>query len=80
MILKLCIKIEYEKDGKPWCSTSVDENGKHISGQKFWGHCGPECLLSNQTQPKRIYNANSANLEKKVKLIYVTEGSDFVWG
>ena len=32
-------------DGAFWCSTKVDSNGNHISGQKLWGVCGPNCSL-----------------------------------
>ena len=26
---------------QPWCSTKVDDNGQHITGN--WGDCGPDC-------------------------------------
>jgi hypothetical protein len=26
-------------DGKPWCSTLTDIEGKHVGGQGNWGHC-----------------------------------------
>ena len=29
-------------DVKPWCSTKVDENGVHVTGQGKWGYCDPE--------------------------------------
>ena len=28
-----------------WCSTLVDENGKHVGGQGKWGNCGPGCPI-----------------------------------
>jgi hypothetical protein len=36
----------YEKgENTPWCSTKVDANGKHVSGQKQWGYCGEQCHI-----------------------------------
>lgn len=32
-----------DPDFKPWCSTFVDENGKHVGG--YWGYCEEECPL-----------------------------------
>ena len=32
-----------DKDVRPWCSTKVDNNGAHISGQGKWGYCDPDC-------------------------------------
>ena len=26
---------------QPWCSTKVDDNGLHVSGN--WADCGPDC-------------------------------------
>ena len=31
------------EDKKRWCSTKVDEDGKHLTGN--WGHCGAECPI-----------------------------------
>jgi hypothetical protein len=33
------------KIGKPWCSTRVDGNGNHISGEKNWGECDKSCKI-----------------------------------
>ena len=30
-------------DEYPWCSTKVDSNGNHVSGQSQWGKCSPGC-------------------------------------
>ena len=27
----------------PWCSTLVDDSGKHIGAAGNWGNCGPDC-------------------------------------
>ena len=35
-------------DGKPWCSTKVDDNGEHISKQGFWGHCSSSCQIQSR--------------------------------
>ena len=32
---------EGDPDGRFWCSTNVDESGKHIDGN--WGYCSEEC-------------------------------------
>ena len=31
-------------NNKPWCSTKVDETGKHMRGN--WGNCDESCLSS----------------------------------
>ena len=31
------------EDGLDWCSTKVDEEGQHVTGQGDWGVCGPDC-------------------------------------
>jgi len=33
-----CTKFE-DPDEKLWCSTKVDDDGKHIGKKGFWGHC-----------------------------------------
>ena len=32
-------------DHKAWCSTLVDNKGKHVGGQGKWGTCGPGCPI-----------------------------------
>ena len=32
-------------EGKPWCSTKVDEAGVHIGGKGNWGNCGTNCPM-----------------------------------
>ena len=41
----LCLYIQflYFLDGKFWCSTSVDRNGKHVGGSDEWGFCDQNC-------------------------------------
>ena len=36
-----CIDMDMDK---PWCSTKVDETGKHMRGN--WGNCDESCLSS----------------------------------
>ena len=31
------------KANKPWCSTKVDESGKHVNGERMFGICGRGC-------------------------------------
>ena len=33
--------MEGDPDERFWCSTDVDESGKHIDGN--WGYCSEEC-------------------------------------
>ena len=32
-----------EGEDKPWCSTKVDSNGKHVDGSSHWGYCNAYC-------------------------------------
>ena len=36
----------------PWCSTKVDRNGEHISGQGNWGNCDETCPLPTDDKNK----------------------------
>jgi len=41
----------FEKgDEKPWCSTKVDGDRKHVGGQQQWGYCGEQCPIRSQEQ------------------------------
>ena len=31
------------KANKAWCSTKVDESGKHVNGERMFGICGNGC-------------------------------------
>ena len=44
-VYKTCTWEHAEPDNKAWCSTAVDNEGLHISGQGKWGHCGPSCYI-----------------------------------
>ena len=41
-----------DSENGAWCSTKVDKNGKHISGDGNWGNCAPECPFSSP--PKEL--------------------------
>ena len=32
-----------DPDNKPWCSTKVDNYGKHVGSHDEWGYCGEQC-------------------------------------
>ena len=38
---------------KTWCSTKTDKNGRHVTGQNEYGHCGINC-------PRQPISTNSA--------------------
>lgn len=38
---------DYDPNGRLWCSTLVDENGNHISGQGEWGYCSNNCPIDD---------------------------------
>ena len=35
--------IDLDDSSQRWCSTKVDLNGKHITGEGHWGHCNSKC-------------------------------------
>jgi len=39
--------IDPEDSSERWCSTKVDSNGNHITGQGNWGHCNSKCRKQN---------------------------------
>ena len=39
-----CTKVATDPDDtKAWCSTKIDEFGKHVGGKGKWGYCEPKC-------------------------------------
>ena len=40
--------IDPDDSNQRWCSTKVDLNGKHITGEGHWGHCNSKCNLRRQ--------------------------------
>ena len=51
-----------DPDGRLWCSTKVDSNGKHVGGEGNWGYCN----LINGICPK-------GPVDKETILIKVVE-------
>ena len=41
-----CPKDLFEED-KRWCSTKVDADGNHVTGQNKYGFCSPNCPIHN---------------------------------
>ena len=37
-----------DPSAKPWCSTEVDAEGRHIGGQGSWGECKDVCYVDNE--------------------------------
>ena len=37
---------ESDPEGRAWCSTRVDSEGRHVAGGDHWAHCDPECPMS----------------------------------
>ena len=42
---------EEDPDGRFWCSTKLDESGKHIQGN--WGYCSEDCFSSATEEPEK---------------------------
>ena len=62
---KTCTNVK-DPDEKPWCSTKVDADGKHVHPGGYWGHCGQDC---DQTALKaQAESSNSAAIGGKQKL------------
>ena len=38
-----CIWDDAHPSAPSWCSTLVDDQGKHVGGQGKWGNCEPDC-------------------------------------
>ena len=53
-----------DSDGKFWCSTKVDENGRHFGNQNEWGYCEPGC------EPRFCETTNNEGLAKFKKCIF----------
>ena len=37
---------EADPEGRAWCSTKVDTEGRHVAGGEHWAHCHPGCPVS----------------------------------
>ena len=49
-------------DGRPWCSTRVDNRGNHINGGGNWGHCPFGCV--NDFRGQSVINNNNDLLDR----------------
>ena len=45
MHLKCTYNGNFGNETEPWCSTKVDDMGRHIENQGNWGYCGENCPL-----------------------------------
>ena len=50
-----------DNDGA-WCSTEVDNDGIHVSGQGKWGICGPECPIREYLEKYFQFKGHVKNL------------------
>ena len=55
-------------NNKPWCSTRVDGNGKHIGGQGLWGHCSSRCKTDSS---KKFINLHYSYSKYVFNIIYI---------
>ena len=73
----------------PWCSTRVDENGAHISGEDLWGECSDNCKHDNKG--RGILSAYGGHLQtreglekyvtwsKTLKIYYFSQKQTIFW-
>jgi hypothetical protein len=61
--------IKHDPGKKAWCSVHIDSKRNHITGKGGWGHCGPNCEVSEgfvfQAKPgeqNSYYNQGYYNL------------------
>ena len=55
-----------EKDpGNFWCSTKVDEDGKHIGGANEWGYCADGC---DDKEPTKLQSSTNKRVGIKTLL------------
>ncbi len=43
-----------DPEGKPWCSTKVNEKGSHVKSGGFWGRCEENCEPNQLEIPKAV--------------------------
>ena len=58
-----------KSDVKPWCSTKVDDNGVHISGQGKWGYCGQECPCDGEDCPFKP--SDEGKVTRTLDVVYI---------
>ncbi len=47
-----CTK-NHDKFGKLWCSTKVNEDGKHVADEDEWGYCGQDPSFKTNANKKK---------------------------
>ena len=52
--------IHSDPAGKTWCSTKVDEHGRHTNGQNEWGYCDPECKSHDDLKTKTTLTSTAS--------------------
>ena len=58
-------------DGQAWCSTATDDDGNHINN--FWGYCGYNCLLSQQTTEPTAFTSESSDVTSETSETFPTK-------
>jgi len=63
---------ESDPDGRLWCSTKVDSQGRHVVGGDHWAHCSESCPRDlRQTE-----SADSAELTVTPQLCFTQAGKE----
>jgi len=58
-----------------WCSTKVDEDGEHLSGN--WGECGPGCPGVPDDGDRTVYKYCPAEGNKKCRFPFTIDGFSY---
>jgi len=45
---------EHDPDGRRWCSTRVDNQGKHVQNAGEWGYCSEQCQMGRLKQQQNF--------------------------
>ena len=54
-----------DPEGFFWCSTKVDENGKHVDGKNKWGYCDIDCIEQQEQQQQEQEQQQLQEQEKE---------------
>ena len=57
------------KANKPWCSTKVDESGKHVNGERMFGICGKGCPFPENERKFSIQSSCILRTQKFDKIL-----------
>ena len=61
-----------DSENGAWCSTKVDTDGKHVSGNGNWGNCASKCPIAQKpVEKENIKGKCSSNIHAwgKVSLL-----------